>query len=87
MGEKTLTQDFPNNDFISLFMGKILAKNLSRFSDGLKCALFAKSWPKISKRQLSRKYKGGEINQLCRFSPQEIVKHFKHNKRTHHGRR
>ena len=47
---------FSQQDFVSLFnpkFSKILYKNLPRFSDGRKCALLAKSWPKIFKWQLS----------------------------------
>ena len=44
-----LSQDFPNKISFHFLWVKMLPKKFQRFSDGLKCAPLAKSWPKILK--------------------------------------
>ena len=55
-GDKILykNQTFPTRFCFTFYGDKILYKIFPRFSDGRKCALLAKSSPKISKKRLSR---------------------------------
>ena len=78
-----LIQDFPNKISFHFLWVKMLPKNLPRFSDGRKCVLMAKSWPKIFKWQPCTKILGRETNQLCRFSHTENCKTLL-TKRTQH---
>ena len=74
---------FPTRFRFTCYGYKCCLKIFPRFSVGRKCALLAKSWPKMLKCQPSRKSWGGVTYRLRRLSPREIVKHFK-QKRTQH---